>query len=74
MTAALVHLGEDVEQEWLHIKVESFVVEKQFCHETEILTVHLVITTVHLKHRYRTLETHFSGGGKQGPFEIFELK
>lgn len=39
MAASLVIFREDVEQEWLHLKVKSFVVQEQFGEEAEILTV-----------------------------------
>ena len=45
-----VHLCQNVEEKWLHIKVECLVVQKEFGQQTEILAEDLVVTAVHLKH------------------------
>ena len=50
MAALLVHLSQDVEEEWLHIKVECLVVQEELGHEAEVLAVDLVVTAIHLKH------------------------
>lgn len=49
MTAFLIHLGQHVEEKWLHIKVESLVIEEEFGQEAKVLTVDLVIVAVDLK-------------------------
>ena len=42
MAALLVNLSQYVEEKWLHIKVESLVVQEEFGHETEVLAVDLM--------------------------------
>ena len=49
VAALFVHLCQNVEEKWLHIKVECLVVRKEFGQQTEILAVDLVVTAVHLK-------------------------
>ena len=49
MTTLLVHLRQDVEEEWLHVEVEGLVVQEELGHEAEVLAVDLVITAIHLK-------------------------
>lgn len=36
-----VHLGEDVEDEGLHVEVKRLVIQKQLCEQTQVLTVDL---------------------------------
>lgn len=50
MAAMLVNLSQDVKQEWLHIKVECLVIQKQFGHQTKILAVNLMIASIHFKY------------------------
>ena len=50
MTALLVHLRQDVEEEGLHVEVERLVVQEELGHEAEILAEDLVVTAVDLKH------------------------
>ena len=57
MAAQLVHLCQHVEQEGLHIEVESLVVEEEFGKEAEVLAVDLVVTSVHV---------HSGGQGEGG--------
>ena len=47
-----VVLGQDVEEERLHVVVERLVIEEEFDEETEVLTVDLVGVAVHLEHRH----------------------
>ena len=51
VTASRVVLCHDIEEKRLHCKVESFVFEEEFGHETEALAVDLVLLSVHFKHR-----------------------
>jgi len=51
----LVDLAEDVEEEWVDVKVERLVIEKQLCHEAQVLAVKLVLVAVRLEHRQRSL-------------------
>ena len=51
MAAQLVHLCQHVEQEGLHIEVESLVVKEELGKEAKVLAVDLVVTSVRLKHR-----------------------
>ena len=44
-----VVLGQDVEEERLHVVVERLVIEEEFDEETEVLTVDLVGVAVHLE-------------------------
>ena len=60
VASLLVHLSQYVEQEWFDVKVECLVVQKEFGHETEVLAVDLMITTIHLKHRYCTLHVQYT--------------
>ena len=39
----------DVEQKRFDVKVKSFVIEEEFCQQTQILTVHFVLLPVHFK-------------------------
>jgi hypothetical protein len=48
VTAPVVALGHDVEEERLDIVVESLVVEEQFGHQAHVLAVDLVLLAVHL--------------------------
>ena len=50
VAALFVHLCQNVEEKWLHIKVQCLVVQKEFGQQTEILAADLVVTAVHLKH------------------------
>ena len=43
VTALLVHLSQYVEEKWFHVKVECLVVQEELGHQTEVLTVDLVI-------------------------------
>jgi hypothetical protein len=43
--------GKHIEEEWLHIKVKCLVLEEELSHEAEVLAVHLVLLSVHLKER-----------------------
>ena len=45
-----VILSHDIEEERLHNKVESLVLQKKLGHETDTLAVNLVFLTVYLKH------------------------
>ena len=63
MAAQLVHLCQHVEQEGLHIKVESLVVKKELGKEAEVLAVDLVVTSVRLKHRDGALAVDFMARG-----------
>ncbi len=49
MCALAVPLCENVEQKRLHIKVQGLVLQKELCHEAEVLAVNLMLLTVHLK-------------------------
>ena len=51
VAATRVKLCHDVEEEWLHSKVEGLVLQKEFCHEAQALAVHFVFLSVHLEHR-----------------------
>ena len=48
MSSLLVHLTQDVEQEWLHIKIKCFVVQEQLGQKTQVLAVDLVVCSIHL--------------------------
>ena len=50
-----VVLGQDVEEERLHVVVERLVIEEEFDEETEVLTVDLVGVTIHLKYGHSVL-------------------
>lgn len=50
MRPLLVHLAKDVEQEGVHVEVESLVVEKQLGEQAQVLAVDLVLGAVHLEH------------------------
>lgn len=41
MCSLFVDFSEDVEDERLHVKVKCFMIQKQLCQETQILTVDL---------------------------------
>ena len=63
MTATRVILSHDIEEERFDCKVESLVLQKQFGHETQTLTVHLVFLSVHLEHRNVTTSVDLSARG-----------
>ena len=50
VTALAVILGEDIEQEGLHVVVERLVIEEQLDEQTEVLAVDLVGVAIHLEH------------------------
>ena len=62
MTTLTVILGEDIEQERLHVIVERLVVEKQLDEQAEVLTVDLVCVAVHLEHRHAVLPVDLHPG------------
>ena len=87
MAAQLVHLCQHVEQEGLHIEVESLVVEEELGKEAEVLAVDLVVTSVCLKHRDGALAVDLmarglapsalwgrSGGGGVGASTVAQIK
>lgn len=41
MCSLFVDFSEDVEDEWFYIKVKCFMIQKELCQETQILTVDL---------------------------------
>ena len=43
-----VHFTKNVENERLHVKVESLVIEEQFGKKAEVLAVQLVVLAIHL--------------------------
>lgn len=47
--AVIIRLGYDVEQERFHIIEERFVVEEHLRQQTQVLTVDLVLPSVHFK-------------------------
>lgn len=49
MTSTIVALGHDVKQEWLDVVVERLVVEEHLGQQAEILTVDLVLASIHLE-------------------------
>lgn len=49
MGTLLVNLTKDVEHERINIKIESFVIKKQFCHETQVLAVELVLVPINFE-------------------------
>lgn len=55
MSSLAVPLGQYVEEEWLHIEVESLVLQKQLGHEAQMLAVDLVFLPVYLKKRERLM-------------------
>ena len=55
MTTLAVILGEDIEQERLHVIVQRLVVQEQLDQETQVLTVDLVGVAVHLVHGHPVL-------------------
>ena len=50
VTSVGVALRHHVEEKGLDVEIESFVVEKEFGQQTQILTVHFVLLSVHFKH------------------------
>jgi hypothetical protein len=52
MEAPLVSCAEDIEEEGVHIVIEGFVVQKQLCEVTQILTIESFNGSIHLEHRY----------------------
>ena len=61
MAAMFIIFGENIEEEGLHIVVESLVVEEEFGEKTEILTIDLIGITVHLEHRQVFTSIDFVG-------------
>ena len=49
MGSSTVPLSQHIEQKRFHVKVESFVLKEQLGHETQVLAVHLVLLSIHLK-------------------------
>lgn len=62
VTATTVRLCHHVEEEWLHVKVERLVFKEEFGHETEVLTIHLVLLPVHFKHGQLALPVNLVAG------------
>ena len=62
VTALAVILGEDIEQERLHVIVERLVVEEQLDEQAEVLTVDLVGVAVHLEHGHAVLPVDLHPG------------
>ena len=62
MTTLTVILGEDIEQERLHVIVERLVVEEQLDEQAEVLTVDLVGVPVHLEHGHAVLPVDLHPG------------
>lgn len=50
MTALIVHQSHDVEEERLYVIVQRFVVQEEFCQETQVLAVLFVTLPVHFPH------------------------
>ena len=46
-----VPLGQHVEEERLHVKVQSLVLQEELCHEAQVLAVHLVLLPIYLEER-----------------------
>lgn len=44
--------GHDVEEEWLDVVVQRFMVEEEFSQQTEILTILLVPLAIHFPNAY----------------------
>lgn len=50
VTAFLIHLSQDVEEERLYIEVECLVIQEEFGHQTQVLAVDLMVSAIHFKH------------------------
>ena len=59
VAAMTVRLCHHVEEKRLDIKVERFILQKQFRHEAEVLAVHFVPFPVHFKHGELVLSVDF---------------
>ena len=62
VAALRIVLGQDIEEEWLHVVVERLVIEEEFDEETEVLTVDLVGVAVHLEHGHPVLAVYLDPG------------
>jgi len=60
---ATVALGHDVEQEGLHVVIQSFVIQKELRHQAQILAIYLVPLSVHLEHGKRSAAVDLVAGG-----------
>lgn len=59
MTAKLVVLRHDIEEEWLHVVVKGLGAKEEFGEETQILAVDGILATVDLEDGYRTISIDF---------------
>jgi hypothetical protein len=51
MATPIVTLGENIEKERFNVVVEGLMVQEEFSEKTEILTIYLVLLSVHFEHR-----------------------
>lgn len=47
MCTVLIHLAQDIKKKWFYIEVKRLVIQKQFCQQTQILTVNFVFPAIH---------------------------
>ena len=50
MTSFIVFLTQNVEVKWVCVVVDCFVFDKEFGHQTQILTVQNLLVSIYLKH------------------------
>lgn len=58
-----VPLSEYVKKKWFHIEVKCLVLQKELCHETEVLTIHFMPFPVNLKERERLVSVDLVARG-----------
>ena len=73
MAAFFIVFSKYIENERLHIIIQRFMVQEQFCQKAEVLTVNLAKIAVHFENREIATAIDFSGRRmRPGAFFLFD--
>lgn len=62
MATFAIIFGQNVEQKWFHVVVQGFMIQKQFCQQTQILTIQFVHIAIHFKYGNLFAPVDFGAG------------